>query len=141
MAKFIPKPTVFSAIAIAQKVLSNEEVRKRLIAAPGVVIDWAQQQRTRRREAKQRGLADPTPRFGQKSLERRVESLAVVVVRAFPHYDDPARADLLKAIEGLRVALAIAKPMPYLQRKKAHRRIDDQLDQMEAAMVDAVLAR
>ncbi len=140
MAKFIPKPTLFSATAIAQKVLSNEEVRKRLIAAPGIVIDWAQQQRALRREANRRGLPDPTSRFGQKSLERRVESLAVVVVRAFPNYDDPARADLLKAIEGLRVALAIAKPMPFVQRKKAHRRIDDQLDQMEAAMVDAVLA-
>jgi hypothetical protein len=140
MVKFIPKPTLFSARTIAQKVLSNEQVRKRLVAAPGIVIEWAQQQRALRREANRRGLSDPTSRFGQKSLERRVESLAVVVVRAFPNYDDPARNDLLKAIEGLRVALAIAKPMPYLQRKKAHRRIDDQLDQMEAAMVDAVLA-
>jgi hypothetical protein len=34
----------------------------------------------------------------------------------------------------------VAKPMPMLQRKKAHRRIDQQLDQLEAAMVDAVLA-
>jgi hypothetical protein len=112
MVKFIPKPTLFSAIAIAQKVLSNEQVRKRLVAAPGIVIEWAQQQRALRREANRRGLSDPTSRFGQKSLERRVESLAVVVVRAFPNYDDPARNDLLKAIEGLRVALAIAKPMP-----------------------------
>jgi hypothetical protein len=31
--------------------------------------------------------------------------------------------------------------MPLVQRKKAHARIDDQLDELEAALVDAVLPR
>lgn len=33
----------------------------------------------------------------------------------------------------------IAKPMPLVQRKKAHSRVDQQLDQLEAALLDAVL--
>lgn len=139
--KFIPRPTVLGALALVQHVLANEEVRRRLAAAPAYVMDWAAQQRTRQRNAARRGLPDPTSRFGQKSLERRVESLANVVDRAFPAPDDPAKAELVTAIDGLRVALLVAKPMPMVQRKKAHRRIDAQLDQMEAALVDAVLPR
>ncbi|MFZ4719718.1 MAG: hypothetical protein ACOYMR_09855, partial [Ilumatobacteraceae bacterium] len=119
--KFIPRPTVLGALALVQHVLANEEVRRRLAAAPGYVMDWAAQQRTRQREAQRRGLPDPTSRFGQKSLERRVESLANVVDRAFPVPGDPGRDELLKAVDGLRVALIVAKPMPLVQRKKAHR--------------------
>jgi hypothetical protein len=139
--KFIPKPTVLGALALAQHVLANEEVRKRLMVAPVAVLDWANKQRAQRRNAARRGLPDPTSRFGQKSLERRVESLGVVVERAFPDPADPGRLEVVQAVESLRVALAIAAPMPFVQRKKAHRRIDSQLDQMEAAMVDAVLPR
>ena len=130
--KFIPKPTVLGALALAQHVLANEEVRRRLAAAPAAVMDWA---------AKQRGRSGPTSRFGQKSLERRVESLANVADRAFPNPGDPGRDEVLRAVEGLRVALVVAKPMPFVQRKKAHRRIDSPLDEKEAAMVDAVLPR
>ena len=131
MAKFIPRPTVLGALALVQHVLANEEVRKRLAAAPATVMDWAAKQR-----AQQRNTAK---RFGQRSLERRVESLANVVDRAFPSPTDPGRDELIRAVEGLRVALAISGPMPFVQRKKAHRRIDSQLDQLEAALVDAVL--
>ncbi|MFM2078420.1 MAG: hypothetical protein RJA49_2310 [Actinomycetota bacterium] len=132
--KFIPKPTVLGAVALAQHILANEEVRRRLVAAPGVVLDWAGAQR-----AQHRSKLDPTQHFGQKSLQRRVDSLAAITERAFPTPGDPGRAELTNALEGLRVALAIAKPMPLVQRKKAHRRVDQQLDQLEAALVDAVL--
>jgi len=133
--KFIPKPTVLGAIAVVQHILANEEVRKRLLAAPASVMDWAAAQRT------QHGHKfDPTQRFGHKSLERRVAALSEVTDRAFPDPMSPGRTELTQALEGLRVALVVAKPMPMLQRKKAHRRIDQQLDQLEAAMVDAVLA-
>ncbi len=129
MVKFIPRPTVLGALALVQHVLANEEVRKRLAAAPATVMDWAATQRAQQRNA----------RFGQGSLERRVESLGNVVDRAFPSPTDPGRDELIRAVEGLRVALTISKPMPFVQRKKAHRRIDSQLDQLEAALVDAVL--
>ncbi len=131
--KFIPKPTVLGALALAQHVLANEEVRKRLVAAPVAVMDWANKQRHQRRGT--------SSHFGQGALERRVESLGSVVQRAFPDPADPGRIEVVQAVESLRVALAIAKPMPFVQRKKAHRRIDSQLDQLEAAMVDAVLPR
>ena len=137
--KLIPRPTVLGALALVQTVLANEEVRRRLAAAPGQVIDWATAQRAQHRAAEKRGSLDPTRHFGQKSLERRVEAVSGVVDRAFPGDDDPGRKELVASIEGLRIALAIAKPMPFVQRKKAHRRIDAQLDQLEAALVDAVL--
>lgn len=132
--KFIPKPTVLGALALAQHVLANEEVRKRLMAAPGAVMDWA----TKQRRQTHRGRS---ARFGHGALERRVESLGTVVQRAFPDPADPGRLEVVQAVESLRVALAIAEPMPFVQRQKAHRRIDSQLDQLEAAMVDAVLPR
>ena len=132
--KFIPKPTLLGALALVQHILANEEVRKRLLAAPANVMDWALAQRSQHGHR-----LDPTQHFGQKSLERRVAALTGVTNDAFPDPLSPGRAELSNALEGLRIALAVAKPMPLLQRKKAHRRIDRQLDEMEAAMVNAVL--
>jgi hypothetical protein len=126
---------VAGAFVIAQQILQNEEVRRRLAQAPRQVIDWA----GRRRANAQSTRAGFTARFGQKGLQRRVDSLADVVNRALPRADDPGRAEMLQAVEQLRIALAIAGPMPIVQRKKAHSRIDHQLDELEAALVDAVL--
>lgn len=124
---------VAGAFIIAQQILKNEEVRRRLALAPRQVSDWA---RTHRAHPGGNGITD---RFGQKGLQRRVDSLASVVDRAFPSPGDPGRTEMLQAVEQLRVALAIAGPMPLVQRRKAHARIDAQLDALEAGLVDAVL--
>jgi hypothetical protein len=129
------KKMVTGAFVIAQQILKNEEVRRRLALAPRQVSEWAGRRRSESKSRKP-GVTD---RFGQKGLQRRVESLAAVVDRALPNPDDPGRAEVLQAIELLRVALAIAGPMPLVQRKKAHSRIDHQLDELEGALVDAVL--
>jgi hypothetical protein len=142
MAKKIPLPITrkkmaTGAIIIVQQILANDEVRRRLAKAPRSVMDWASAKRIEMRRTRS-GVTD---RFGHKGLQRRVDSLADIVDRAFPSLNDPGRGELLQAIESLRVALAIAKPMPLVQRRKAHARIDEQLDELEAALVDAVLPR
>lgn len=126
---------VTGAFVIAQQILKNEEVRRRLAMAPRQVSEWAGRRRTASKATKN-GFTD---RFGQKGLQRRVDSLATVVDRALPNPDEPGRAEVLQAVEQLRIALAIAGPMPLVQRKRAHSRIDHQLDELEAALVDAVL--
>lgn len=131
------KKLATGALIVVQQVLANEEVSRRLAAAPGHVIDWAARQRKSMRDRRD-GVTD---RFGHSGLERRVDSLAAVVDRAFPAPDDLGRAEMLQSIESLRIALAVARPMPLVQRKKAHARIDEQLDGMEAALVDAVLPK
>jgi hypothetical protein len=136
----IPFPTsttklVTGAVIVAQRILANEDVRRRLAEAPKVAVDWAS---NRRSEMRQRGPKF-TERFGQKGLQRRVDSLRTVVGRVFPDPADPARVDVLKAVESLDVALQVAAPLPLTKRRKAQSRIDDQLDVLEASVVDAVL--
>jgi hypothetical protein len=131
------KKMAAGAIIVVQQLLANEEVRKRLADAPRSVMDWAAKRRV---EMKGRRVG-VTDRFGHKGLEGRVDSLERVVDRAFPAADDPGRVEMAQAIESLRIALAVAKPMPLVQRRKAQARIDRQLDDLEAALVDAVLPR
>ena len=138
MPRKIPKSMVAITIAIAQQVLANEQVRRRLAEAPGQVIDWAAAQRAQWRAGPATRL-DPRSRFGQRALERRVDALAAVVERAFPGRDTRGRAEVEHALDGIRAALTVAAPMPIRQRRAAQRRIDGQLRTLEAAVVDAVL--
>lgn len=126
------------ALAMAQQVLASEEVRRQLASAPRGVMDWAKRKRAERR-ATGPGRLDPTARFGRKGLERRVESIAGALAVAFPEADDPGRRELTDAIVRLRLALAVANPMPLVKRKQAQMRIDKELDTLEAALVDAIL--
>jgi hypothetical protein len=136
----IPIPTsttklVAGAVIVAQRILANDEVRRRLTEAPKVAVDWAS---SRRATMKQRG-PKLTERFGQKGLQHRVDSLGTVVSRVFPDPSDPARVEVLKAVESLDVALEVAAPLPLTKRRKAHVRIGHQLAELEASLVDAVL--
>ena len=92
------KATVLAgALALAQQALTNEDVRRRLAAAPRSVFQWA----NRRRAERHTGDAarfDPAARFGHKGLERRVESIARTLALAFPNADDPGRDELTQAI-------------------------------------------
>ncbi len=140
MAPKIPLPITkkkmaAGAIIVVQQILANEEVRKRLAQAPRYVMDWAAE---RQRDIKRR-KAGVTDRLGLKGLSRRIDSVESVVERAFPQPTEPGRAELEQAIEQLRIALAVASPMPLVQRRKAQARIDRQLDGLEASLVDAVL--
>ena len=136
------KATVMAgALAVAQQVLASDEVRNQLARAPRAVMEWAKKKRAERGMEGGVGRFDPTVRFGHKGLERRVESIAGALALAFPEADDPGRQELTDAIVRLRLALAVAKPLPLVKRKQAHQRIDKELDTLEAALVEAVLPR
>jgi len=138
----LTKGTLFTAaLALVQQALASEEVRRRLASAPADVIHWASTKRAehRDRDAHEVRRLDPTGRFGQRGLERRVGSLKRAIELGFPGANDAGRAEMLHAIDGLTRALAVAASLPLVKRKRAHARIDSELDALELAMVDAVL--
>ncbi|MEO8264604.1 MAG: hypothetical protein ABI706_03740 [Ilumatobacteraceae bacterium] len=140
MAKKSKATILAGALAVAQQVLANEDVRRRLAGAPRVVIEWAKKKRVEHRTASVRRF-DPTARFGQKGLERRVESIAGTLALAFPSADDPGREELTHAVQRLRLGLAVSKPMPLIKRRQANIRVERELGVLESALVEAVLPR
>jgi hypothetical protein len=140
MAKKSKATILAGALAVAQKVLANEDVRRRLAEAPRGVMEWAKKKRAEHRTVSARRF-DPTARFGQKGPERRVESIAGTLALAFPSPEDPGREELTQAIQRLRLALAVSKPMPLIKRRQANLRVEKELGVLESALVDAVLPR
>ena len=140
MAKKSKATILAGALAVAQQVLANEDVRRRLSEAPRGVMEWAKKKRAERRSVSAHRF-DPTARFGQKGLERRVESIAGTLALAFPSADDPGREELTQAIQRLRLGLAVSKPMPLIKRRQANMRVEKELGVLESALVDAVLPR
>jgi len=141
MAKKIVSKTKLAtgAIVVLQQVLANEEVRKALAAAPQNVIRWATKKRDEYKASGATDRLNPANRFGQKGLERRINSLFEVSSSAFPERNDPGRAEFLDSIDRMRLALGVAAEMPMTKRKRAQARIARQLDELEAAMVEAIL--
>jgi len=129
------------AAVVVQQLLANDDVRRALANAPRTVVTWSSKKRAELKASGATDRLDPRNRFGQKALERRINSLFEVSSAAFPGRDDPGRTEMLDAIERLRLALGVAAEMPMTKRKRAHAKIGRQLDDMEAAMVDAVLPK
>jgi hypothetical protein len=127
------------AVVLLQQVLANEEVRKALANAPQNVMRWASKKRDEYKTSGATDRLNPVNRFGQKGLERRINSLFEVSASAFPARNDPGRAELLDAIDRMRLALGVAAEMPLAKRKRAQVKIGKQLDELEAAMVEAIL--
>jgi len=127
------------AIVVLQQVLANEEVRKALAAAPQNVIRWATKKRDEYKASGATDRLNQANRFGQKGLERRINSLFEVSSSAFPERNDQGRAEFLDSIDRMRLALGVAAEMPMTKRKRAQARIARQLDELEAAMVEAIL--
>ena len=82
---------------------------------------------------------DPTPRFGQKGIQRRLEALSRNAAAVFPHRADPSGEAILQAIDELSQATAISATMAVNERRKARARISAELTRLEQALVDAVL--
>jgi hypothetical protein len=125
----MPIPTsrrrlVQAAVTMAITALQDERVRAQLRRTPQLV----------RR-------IDPTARFGQRGLERRLDALRRNLALAFPDRGAPGAVELARALDELDRALAITATMPLTGRVKAHARIGGELDRLESALVDAVLPR
>jgi hypothetical protein len=136
----LPSPTsrlAKTALLVALTALQDERVRTQLMRAPGAVRAWAEQHR----EGSGRSWRDldPSQRFGRRGLERRLEALQRNVAIVFPAGSDPAAIAIYRAIDELDRAAAVSATMPVLKRRSAHARIGEGIDQLESALVDAVL--
>ena len=164
------------ALMIALTALQDERVREQLRKTSGAAREWAVQRQATRRDGvidvdsydpdesgepgdvaggprrapatePLRSRLDPTRRFGQKGIERRVAALRRNVELVFPADDagtseagtGEAGTAIRQAIDELSRAVAISATMPINERRRARGRIDAELTRLENALVDAVL--
>ncbi len=131
------------ALLLAMSVLQDERVREQLRKAPVAAREWA----ATRRDA-EAGTArapsgldrlDPTQRFGQRGVERRLAALERNADLVFPDPTDRDGAVIFQAIDELSRAASISATMPLNERRKTRSRISSELTRLERALVDAVL--
>jgi len=145
----IPLPTsrrkaAQGALLLAVSVLQDERVREQLRKAPVAAREWAANRRSAdagMAPNAARGLDrfDPTQRFGQRGLERRLTALERNADLTFPDPTDPDGAVIFQAIDELSRAASISATMPLNDRRKTRSRIATELSRLERALVDAVL--
>lgn len=126
------------ALMLAITVLQDERVRAQLRRAPATAKQWADQLRDGS-DPNVLGRFDPTRRFGQRGIERRLNALQANVRLAFPDPSGRAAVAVYQAIDDLDRATAISATMPVTKRRTAHARISAEIDRLESALVDAVL--
>ncbi len=100
---------------------------------------YAQVPGTERRGPSTLDRLDPTQRFGQKGIERRIAALERNADLVFPDPTDRDGSVIFQAIDELSRAAAISATMPLNERRKARARITTELTRLERALVDAVL--
>jgi hypothetical protein len=144
----IPLPTsrrkaAQAAVLLAMSLLQDERVREQLRKAPATAREWAVARRAAdgapRPAAGARDRLDPTARFGQRGIERRIAALDRNARLVFPDPADPNGIVILDAIDELSRAASISATMSLNERRKARARISDELTRLERALVDAVL--
>lgn len=135
-----------SALLLAVSVLQDERVREQLRKAPVAAREWAEQRRvidvTPRTESSGPSAferLDPTQRFGQKGIERRLTALQRNADLVFADPNDPGAVAVFRAIDELSRAASISATMSMNERRKARSRITAELTRLERALVDAVL--
>jgi hypothetical protein len=127
------------AVMLALAALQDERVRAQLAKAPAAVRTWAASRRRDRSDESARSRVDPTQRFGQRGVERRLRALQRNADLVLPDRTDPTSEAMHRAIGELEQAVAISATMPLVQRRRARARIDAELTRLEVALVDAVL--
>jgi len=132
------------AIQLAVKALKNPAVQEQLSRAPAAVVEWATERREQMRSG-QLGAAmsrlNPADRFGQRGLERRIEHVSQGITLAFGERSGTSRVELWNALDELERAIAVAGGLPMLKRKQMHMRIDNELDELETGLIDALLPK
>jgi len=118
----------------ALRVLNNPIVQEQILEHGGAVIDAARQWGA--------SVADSIgERFGQNGLERRAANLRSAVSGLSK--DSPSLAAALRpvaeSLDEVDQLLKVSAALPFAKRKKAHRRIDDVLDNLEKGLFDATL--
>jgi len=141
----IPIPTsgrkaAKGALMLAITLLQDERVRAQLSKAPAAAQEWAAQRR-KAVETGERNASrlDPTQRFGQKGVSRRLIALQRNVDLVFPDHTTPDAIAVRGAINELERAVVVSTTMPLNERRRARNRISTELRRLELALVDAVL--
>lgn len=131
------------ALLLAVSLLQDERVREQLRKAPAAAREWAASRRSADAAAattpRRLERLDPTRRFGQKGIERRLSALERNADLVFPDPTDRDGAVIFQAIDELSRATAISATMPLNERRRARARITSELTRLERALVDAVL--
>jgi hypothetical protein len=132
---------VQGAVMLAIAAMQDERVRAQLTRAPAAARTWAASRRSADTGSAPNGLSrfDPTQRFGQKGIERRLTALQRNADLVFPDRDDATGAAIHQAIDELDRATAISETMALSERRRARGRITAELTRLEVALVDAVL--
>jgi hypothetical protein len=122
--------------------LQNEEVRRGLRGASAGLREWADRRREQlaRIDTQRLGpMARFSDKFGHGSLVRRIDSLTTVIPEVTSVH--PGLADDLRVAEAdLRRAVNISAQMPMTKRWRVERTIGRRLDEIETALIDAVLS-
>ena len=138
------KEVASKALALALSALQSESVQNQLKRAPEAVMNWAREASSRPSSGRIRAGAqrlNPAARLGQRGLERRLENVTANVTLAFGENGASTRPEVWAALAEVQQAVEIAASMPTVKRKKMHRRIDEQLDALENALIDAILPK
>jgi hypothetical protein len=140
-----PRGSVHTAVRLGiglLAVLQNDEVRRALRGASGGLRQWAQRRRDQlalTAHERRVGRVRLNERFGHRSLERRVDSIADVIPEIAALRPELA-AEFRTAEADLRRAINVAGRMPAAKRWRAQRAIGSQLDEIEKSLIDAVLS-
>lgn len=124
---------------LALAALQDERVREQLSKAPAATRRWAASRRSAGSHRSRLSKVDPTQRFGQRGIERRLAAVQHNAELVFPDSTDPSGAAMRRAIDELERATAISATMPLAERRRARARINAELTRLEVALVDAVL--
>lgn len=126
--------------------LQDPQVREELVKHGRAAVEAAQEWMANRRRTGASSITDRisgkiSGRFGQRGLERREANLRSAV--AALSTDSPTLATSLspvtKSLDDVERLLTVAGGLPFAKRKRAHMKIDDVLDDLEAGLFDAVL--
>lgn len=150
------KAALADLAVVALERLSDPEVQAQIAAQGRAIADqaiaWRAERRRRARLDDDGDAASPagssrsgwlSESFGQGKLEGRVEALESSM--AGLGRDRPELAESLASpittLEQVSSALEVAGGLPLLKRKQAHRRIDEDLDQLEQLVFDVAMPK
>jgi hypothetical protein len=140
--KLMTAQTVTFVGATLIRLLQDEEFRRRLGDASTGVRSWAAR---RKAQLSSPSSASGAPsglrsKFGSGALARRIAGLREMAVALGPENPDLA-VHIATTSDDLQRALSVAVNMPPSTKWRALRAIDARLDEIEKALIDAVLPR
>ena len=143
----VTNPLAQKAIAQLKQEFAKPENRERLLQVAQSAFNdakrWYDEKKAAKADRDELGVAKGSKAvFGQRRLEERsahiTEQIDLLAARS---------VEVASALEPLRessktvdTALKVSVGLPVVKRKMAHRKIDDQLDELEEALVQFVMA-